>query len=101
MKDCHGQMKSITPANILRMKEAEKNKKEAEEEALKELNNVVNRIASTPDGLVFFRHMRSKCGVDRESTALDPQHLAGEKALRGIFLHLWNMLSIKNKRRML
>lgn len=91
----------LTPANIVKVR-ADKEKAESiKDEHDKTVQDVVDRIASTPDGILFFREMRARCGVDVESRTFEPMLLAGEKALRGLYLSFWIKMSIGNKRRLL
>jgi len=72
-------------------KEQEK-QEELSKEEMDKLRECVNRLLSSEDGIFFWRKMRKVMRIYSINADLSPLVMAGEKALRNVYLSVWKLL---------
>lgn len=72
-------------------KEQEK-QEELSKEEMEKLKECVNRLLSSEDGIFFWRKMRKVMRIYSINADLSPLVMAGEKALRNVYLSVWKLL---------
>ncbi len=72
-------------------KEQEK-QEELSKEEMEQFKGCVNRLLSSEDGIFFWRKMRKVMRIYSINADLSPLVMAGEKALRNVYLSVWKLL---------
>lgn len=77
-----------TAERLLAQAEAEKKHDSLTKEQIEELKGVINRIFSSPDGKFFWKYLKRALKVNVIDTKIDPLSLAGEKAMKNVYLSI-------------
>ncbi len=81
-----------TVERLLEQSQANEHQEALVKENVEQLKTAVNRIFSSPDGEFFFKFLRKGLRVDVVDRDFNPMALAGDKALRNIYLSIWKLL---------
>lgn len=70
----------------------EEKRVEMTKEQIEQLKGAINRIFSSGDGKFFFKFLRKALRVDVIDKDYNPMTLAGDKAMRNVYLSIWTLL---------
>jgi hypothetical protein len=88
-------MSKSTVDRLLKEKEESLNEEKFTAEQIEQLKDCINRIFSSPDGAFFWKFLKKGMRVDVIDRKFEPFALAGDKALRNLYLSIRQFMDVE------